>query len=88
MNPGITLDRLGSLLAMVMTQEIPPSEWSNVIAANRTIVDDFYEQYRLWQEERKMRSEQLRYDRILSNDEDWGITMNLLMEKLNVLDTA
>ena len=87
-NPGITLDRLGSLLAMVMTQEIPPSEWSNVIAANRTIVDDFYEQYRLWQEERKMRSEQLRYDRILSNDEDWRITMNLLMEKLNVLDTA
>ena len=73
---------------MVMTQEVPPSEWSNTIAANKAIVDDFYEQYKLWQEERKRRSEQLRYDRILSNDEDWRITMNLLMAKLSILDTA
>ena len=87
-NPGVTLDRLGSLLAMVMTQEVPPSEWSNIIAASKEIVDDFYEQYRLWQEERKRRSEQLRYDRILSNDEDWRITMNLLMRKMSILDTA
>ena len=87
-NPGVTLDRLGSLLAMVMTQEVPPSEWSNIIAASKEIVDDFYEQYKLWQEERKRRSEQLRYDRILSNDEDWRITMNLLMRKMSILDTA
>ena len=73
---------------MVMTQEVPPSEWSNTIAANKAIVDDFYEQYKLWQEERKRRSEQLRYDRILSNDEDWRITMNLLMRKMSILDTA
>ena len=87
-NPGITLDRLGNLLAMVITQKLPPPKWSDAVAANELIVDDFYEQYKLWQDERKRRSEQLRYNRILSNEEDWRMTLNLLMAKLNVLDTA